>query len=92
MKREKEYLYKIEFRAENGRTIAAHIAYRPDRYRPWTVDIDWTEMSPTYQTIGAAQAYLRKHYASKNNPNCAAMHYMQKSLLFDTLQVKPCDR
>ena len=88
MAREKEYLYEIETLAPNGRTIKPHIAYRPDRYTPWTVDIDWNEISPMYRDIGHAQAFLRKHYGSQGT----AMHYVQKSILLGRLHVLPCDR
>lgn len=92
MAREKEYLYAIETKAKNGRTIMPRIAYRPDRTRPWTVDIDWTEMSPTYRDIGHAQAFLRRHYGSENNPNFLAARLIPKSALFSQLQVLPCDQ
>lgn len=92
MAREKEYLVEVVIKAENGRTIEPHIAYRRDRYKPWTVDIERTEMSPAYRDIGHAQAFLRRHYGIKNNPDATEFHYAGKSIFFDRLGVLPCDR
>ncbi len=88
MAREKEYLYRIDVQAPNGRIISPHIAYRKDRFKPWTVDIDWTEMSPAYQDIGHAQAYLRKHYGWRANPHGKGFYYASKSTLFAMLNVQ----
>ncbi len=92
MAREKEYLYQIDIQAANGMIIKPHIAYRPDRLKPWTVDIDWIEISPTYRDIGHAQAFLRKHFRPKDNPSVKAVHYIGESNLFEQLHVMPCDR
>lgn len=87
MTRKKEYLYEIEFLAQNGRVIRSYIAYRPDRLMPWTVDIDGTEMSPTYRRIGPAQAFLHRHFGRDG----IAQRYAEKSILFNRLSVLPCD-
>jgi hypothetical protein len=89
MKREKEYLYKIEYPGAHDHTMYAHIDYNPDQPKPWRVCVDGTQMSPYYATIGPAQAYLRRNYSKRDG---AALYYMQKSLLFDKLHVRPEDR
>ena len=92
MAREKEYLVEIVIRKENGRTIKPHIAYRRDRFKPWTVDIDWTEMSPAYSDIGHAQAFLRRRFGIKDGVEVKEFNYISKSVFFDCLRVLPCDR
>ena len=49
-------------------------------------------MSPAYRDIGHAQAFLRRHYGIKNNPDATEFHYAGKSIFFDRLGVLLCDR